>query len=322
MTIFNYFNEYIFYVLALLLNQDKRLKQKGISTLWNRSTKYIRNFLNKTVDFDKLFLKLICILNIDLKTGYFSIDETNYAKPFLSGIRFVSSLFNLSNKGYFKGFQIVFLCWSNGEITLPVSFRIWHKELGKTKIAIALELIKYARKISKNKNLGFRLDSFYTAKILLGYLQQNHIFFAVRLQKSRNVLIGGKLTKLKSIQFNRRCINVLLPGVGKVWITRYKKKYYCSNCRPDYQRQLYEWYAERWCIETVFRFIKSELKMQDCQAFNYNQHVNHIGYCFLAYGLLQAVFPNLNPYEAKKRIESMFVSKTVTLKPQVFKLCS
>lgn len=39
--------------------------------------------------------------------------------------------------------------------------------MGKTKIDIALELIKYAVKISNNKNLGLRMDSFYSAKKLL-----------------------------------------------------------------------------------------------------------------------------------------------------------
>ena len=66
MDILQYFNTYLFYISALILNQDKKLKQKGISALWNKSTKYIRKFLNKTVNFDELFLKLICILNIDL----------------------------------------------------------------------------------------------------------------------------------------------------------------------------------------------------------------------------------------------------------------
>ena len=125
------------------------------------------------------------------------------------------------------------------------------------------------------------MDSFYSAKKLLGYLQKNHIFFAVRLPKSRNVELYGKLTKLKSTKINRKVVNVWLPGVGRVWITKYDGKYYCSNKHPDYSKQLYEWYAERWCIETVFRFVKSELKMQDCQAFNFDQHCNHIGYCFL-----------------------------------------
>jgi hypothetical protein len=322
MHLLEHFSTYLFYILALLLNQDDTLKQKGISALWKRSTKYIRKFLNKTVDFDNLFLRLIRILNIDLGKGFFSIDDTSYAKPFLNGIKQITSLFDHATKGYTKGFVIVFLCWSNGKITLPVSFKIWHKELGKTKIDLALELIKYARNISKDKNLGFRIDSFYSAKKLLGYLHKNHIFFAVRLPKSRNILLNGILTKIKSTQITGKAVNVWLPAVGKVWITKYKGKYYCSNCCPDYPKQLYEWYAERWCIETVFRFVKSELKMQDCQAFSYVQHYNHIGYCFLAYGLLRGIFPDINPYEGKRLFGSMYVTKTVFLNQEVFKMCS
>ena len=322
MEILQYFNEHLFYILALLLNQDKKLKQVSISALFKRSTKYIRSFLNKTIDFDNLFLKLIRILNIDLSQGYFSIDDTIYSKPFVNGIKHITSIFSPGGKGYTKGFAVVFLCWSNNKITLPISFKIWHRQLGKTKIEIALELIKYAREISRNKHFGFKMDSFYSAKKLLGYLQKNHIFFAVRLPKSRNVELYGKLTKLKSTKINRKVVNVWLPGVGRVWITKYDGKYYCSNKHPDYSKQLYEWYAERWCIETVFRFVKSELKMQDCQAFNFDQHCNHIGYCFLTYGLLQGIFPRINPYEAKRVFESKYVTKVVTLKEEAFKLCA
>ena len=274
------------------------------------------------MDFDKLFMDVIRILNIDLATGYFSIDDTTYSKPFLNGINTFVSLFDHGTKGYTKGVQIVFMCWSNGKIILPISFKIWHKFLGKTKIDIALELIEYAREISKDKNLGFRMDSFYSAKKLLGYLHRNHIFFAVRLAKSRKILLNDEWTNLRSTQIWNKVVNVYLPGVGRVWITKYKGKYYCANSCPDYQKQLYEWYAERWCIEMVFRFIKSELKLQDCQAFKPNQHFNHIGYCFLVYGILQAAFPNINPYDAKRNIESMYVSKTISLEQQVFRMCA
>lgn len=316
------FKPYLMYVLGLLLNQDTKVKQLSISKLFNNSTKKIRSFLNNTVDFDRLFFDIIRIFNIDLSQGYFSIDDTAYSKPYSRKLNNLSILFDHASKGYTKGLVIVFICWSNGKITLPISFKIWHKNIAKTKIDIALELITHARKISKDKHQGFKFDSFYTSKKLLGYLQKNHIFFACRLAKSRNVLLEDKLTKLKSIPFGKRCLKVWLPGVGKVWITKYGGKYYCSNHPPNYQKQLYEWYAQRWCVENVFRFNKSELKMQDCQGFSYEQHVNHIGYCFLTYGLLQAIFPKLNPYEAKRFVESKLVSKTVHLNPQALSLCA
>ena len=62
--------------------------------------------------------------------------------------------------------------------------------------------------------------------------------------------------------------------------------------------------------------------MQDCQGFSYEQHYNHIGFCFLTYGLLQAILPEVNPYEAKRKIESMYVTKTVSLKQEAFQLCA
>ena len=86
--------------------------------------------------------------------------------------------------------------------------------------------------------------------------------------------------QLKSISFNGRFFQVFLPAVGLVWITKYKRKFYCSNVRPAYQKQLYEWYSQRWTIECVFRFVKSEAHLEDCQSTEEVQNYNHIGYCF------------------------------------------
>ncbi len=193
-----YFSAYQFCILALLLNQEKKFKQTAISNLFNKSTKYIRQFLNKTVDFNTLFLKLIGILNIDLSQGYFSIDDTSYSKPFCRRLKLISNLFNPSTKGYTKGYDIVFICWSNGKITLPISFKVWHSALGKSKIDIGIELVKYARKISNDKNWGFRVDALYNAKKFLGYLHKNHLFFATRLGRGRILFVNGRKCLLKT----------------------------------------------------------------------------------------------------------------------------
>ena len=57
--------------------------------------------------------------------------------------------------------------------------------------------------------------------------------------------------------------------------------------------------------ECVFRFVKSELKLEDCQSFEAVQHYNHIGFCFLTYALLTAAFPDLNDEEHRKTNNSM-----------------
>ena len=318
MEFFEYFKSYRFYILGLLLNCEDKIKQLSLSALLKKSPKYIRNFLRKTVDFDHLFLKLIGILNINLAEGFFIIDGTHYSKPFFRHLKSISTLFIVRNSSYTKGYEICLLCWSNNKITLPICFKIWHKDYGKTQVDVAIDLIKYARKISKDKNLGFRVDAFFNAKKVLGYLQQNHIFFCT----GRIFFVNGKKGYVKTTIFGKKCINGWLPGIGFVWITKYKGKYYCANRRPAYQKQLYEWYAERWKIECVFRFVKSELKLEDCQSFEAVQHYNHIGFCFLTYALLTAAFPDLNAYDAKRMIESNLLRKSVSLKPKAKKMCA
>ena len=320
--ILSHFSVHLVYIFGILLNQENKITQLAISRFTNKSTRKIRNILRNNIDFDRLFLDVIHILNINLKNGYFVIDETVYSKPYSKDLKFISKLFSPANKSYTKGYKIVLLCWSNNEITLPISFKIWHKYLGKTQIELALDLIRYAQKLTDHKNLRFKFDAFYNKKLILRYLQINRISFVTRLEKSRNVLMKTQLIQLKSISFNRKVLEVFLPGVGRVWITKYKRKYYCSNVRPDYQKQLYQWYAERWMIECVFRFVKSELGFEDCQSVESIQNYNHVGYCFLVYALLVAMFPRVNTYEAKRRFYSSFVQTEVKIVPLVLQLCA
>lgn len=317
-----YFASYLVYIFGILLSSENKVTQQSISILTNRSTRKIRTFLRNKVDFDRLFMDVFRLLNIDLTKGNFSFDGTIYAKPYARVLKYLSTMYSPSDGSYTKGCEILLLTWSNGIITLPVCFRIWYKGLGKTKIEIALELIKYAQTITKSKNLSFRFDAFFNKKRILGYLQKNHIFFVTRLEKSRVVLIEKQRIQLKSISFNGRFFQVFLPGVGKVWITKYKRKFYCSNVCPNYQKQLYEWYAERWTIECVFRFVKSEAHLEDCQSTDEVQNYNHIGFCFLSYALLVALFPQVNVYEAKRLFYSKLIKKREKIVPLVLQLCA
>lgn len=317
-----HFKPYLVYIFGIILSEENNLTQKAIAALLKINTRKIRSFLRNRVDFDKLYLDIFRILKIDLSKGIFSFDGTIYAKPYAKVLKYLSTMFSPGDKSYTKGCEILLLTWSNGKITLPVCFRIWYKDLGKTKIDIALELIKYAQTLVKTKHLRFRFDAFFNKKRILGYLQKNHISFATRLEKSRVVLMESKRIQLKSISFNGRFFQVFLPAVGTVWITKYKRKFYCSNMCPTYQKQLYEWYAERWTIECVFRFVKSEAHLEDCQSTEALQNYNHIGFCFLTYALLVALFPDVNVYKAKRLFCSQLVKKRTKVVTIVHQMCA
>lgn len=320
--ILSHFSPYLVYIFGILLSSEKRITQLSLSVLLKTPTRSIRALLRNKLNFDDLFLDIIRILNIDLRKGVFSFDGTIYAKPYAVVLKYLSTMYSPGDKRYTKGFEIVLLTWSNGIITLPICFRLWYKDLGKTRIDIALELIKYTETLVKPKYLSFRFDAFFNKKRILSYLQKNHIFFATRLEKSRTVLKENQRIQLKSIPFNGKVFKVFLFGVGTVWISRYKRKFYCCNVHPTYSKQIYEWYKERWTIECVFRFVKSEAHLEDCQSTEDIQNYNHIGFCILAYALLVALFPQVNVYEAKRLFCSKFIKKREKIVPLVLQLCA
>jgi len=90
--------------------------------------------------------------------GYLILDDTVVEKPYarlLGEAAWVWS--NKQNKVVF-GVALVLLVWTDGQVRIPVGYRVWHKG-GPSKVNLALDLLSYARNRLKCKPHFVLFDS-------------------------------------------------------------------------------------------------------------------------------------------------------------------
>lgn len=209
-----------------------------------------------------------------LSGGYLIIDDTVIAKPYarkMQGASFVhSSVLNRTVYGY----NIVFLCWSNGTITIPMAWK-WYKPNSKTKIDLAMELLKSAKNRWKITPSYVMFDKFYGANKLLDQLHEYQWKFVAQLKCNR--IINAAPIKEDLTQEGDTTIGWI--NQVKVSIIRHDDKYFFTN-DPDISLvTLPDLYKNRWPIEEVFRFLKSELRLEYCQARTLKAQKTHLASC-------------------------------------------
>lgn len=83
-----------------------------------------------------------------------------------------------------------------------------------------------------------------------------------------------------------RLCGFLTNGVH-VLILKHEGKYFASNQILQTDEHLVRTYRIRWTIETIFRFCKDQLHLEECQARSPRAQEKHILSCFVAYLFLQ-----------------------------------
>jgi hypothetical protein len=214
--------------------------------------------------------------------GYLILDDTVIAKPYarnMQGASFVhSSVLNRTVYGY----NIVFLCWSNGTITIPLAWK-WYKPNSKTKIDLAMELLKSARNRWKITPTYVMFDKFYGANKLLDQLHEYKWKFVAQLKCNR--IINAAPIKEDLTQEGDTTIGWI--NQVKVAIIRHDDKYFFTNDPNLPLGNLPELYKHRWPIEEVFRFLKSELRLEHCQARTQKAQKTHLASCVVLYLIFQ-----------------------------------
>lgn len=218
-----------------------------------------------------------------LSGGYLILDDTVIAKPYarhMKGASFVHS--SVLNKTVY-GYNIVFLCWSNGTITIPLAWK-WYKVHSKTKIDLAMELLRQARTRWKITPRYVLFDKFYGANKLLNQLHEYQWKFVAQLKCNR--IINAAPIKEDLTREGDTTVGWVADQV-KVLIVKHDEKYFFTNDLSLSMEKLPELYQHRWPIEEVFRFLKTELRLEHCQARTKQAQKTHLASCVVLYLIFQ-----------------------------------
>jgi hypothetical protein len=218
-----------------------------------------------------------------LSGGWLIIDDTVLAKPFGKKFPQASVVFSSCLETYVFGYNLVFLCWSNGTLTIPLCWR-WYKKHGKSKIALAQELLKEAKLIWKLTPEMVLFDSWYAAEDIIDQLTTYGWYFTCRIKKNR---IINCCSVAEDLLHDGDHLTGLITGTCRVLVIKNEDRFLATSLPDCTPAQVIEWYARRWVIEDVFRFLKNQLHLEECQARTKTAQKTHLMSCLIAHALIQ-----------------------------------
>jgi hypothetical protein len=271
--------------LHALLSAPWRFNLFYLSLVSGKSHDYLTRNLKRKYHFKDLFKLLLG--RKDLNDGYIIIDETDVDKSFAKNIQGLGWIFSNRKKKYIFGYHLVVIAWTNDKITIPLGWKIYEKGGEKTKLDLALELIRYSLFNLNIKPKAFLFDSFYASEELLKYLINHNQYFVSQVHKNRKL----NMEEVRNMEHGRPYWTKigLLTGNIKVQVVKNQRKYFATNKLGITRGEQLKTYKVRWNIEEIFRFTKKELGFERCQSVSLHSQNTHFGVCFLLYGLLQDI---------------------------------
>lgn len=239
---------------------------------------------------DELVLAAAHAEGVDWSLGWFGLDDTIGEKPYGPCIEGVYTVWSAKHDRYVRGITVVTLIWTDGTRTIPLGFRVWHKEgegrTYKTKLELAKDLLRLAKQHGIWTSM-IVFDSWYAAADFMRWCDRKQLTWVTRLKKNRLVKNQADWVPLEDLALFRKCWNMPLKEVGLVRIIKEGDRFYATN-RLDWDRQtIVQAIRDRWPVERVYADTKDHLGFERCQARKLRSQEHHIACVLVAYLLLQ-----------------------------------
>jgi DDE family transposase len=226
--------------------------------------------------------------------GDLIVDDTIVEKPYARLLEEAAWVWSSKHNKVVFGIPVVLLVWTNGQVRIPLAFRIWQKA-GPSKFDLTLELLSYARNHLKIKPRAVLFDAWYPSKRILKRIRDYGWYFVCRLKKNRT--FEGRPLKAYRRQPYWQAVGTLSGGIN-VRVVRYRRKYYATNRLSLTAQEVRAIYARRHEIEEVIKALKGQCHLEACQAgYKRSGHAksrdgegvqaHHIALCLVAYLILE-----------------------------------
>lgn len=217
--------KFILTYISALLSAPWRFTHIYLSLVTGVSHDVFTRGLQKRYPWKELLKNLVN--KEQLNNGYLIIDETDIDKSYADKIQGLSWIFSHRKNKFIFGYHLVVVAWTNKTITIPIAWKIYQKDNGKTKIDLAMELINYCLYTLNVNPKAWLFDSFYSAEKIIKFLNNHHQVFYSQLPKNRKL----DFIQLKNINHGRPYWTEigLIVGKMKVQVTKNRRKYYVTN---------------------------------------------------------------------------------------------
>ncbi len=232
---------------------------------------------------------------------YLIIDDTVIAKPYSKELELLSWIFSPSDRQYLYGINVVFLLWTDGNTRFPIGFRLWYKDGNKTKIDLAMELLKDAKEIYKITPRYVLMDSFYPAAKLVKLIRKFSWHWIAKI-KSNRLVDSIQVQEFFTYRYGNH-IGRLSERI-KALVVKDDDNYWASSDVSLRSIDVKRHYRYRQVIEEFFKILKSELRLEGCSSTTSSAQINHIYFVLIA-------FCQLELFRVTKQIETIYKIRAV-----------
>jgi len=226
--------------------------------------------------------------------GYLIVDDTVVAKPYARLLGEAAWVWSNKDRKVRFGVSVVLRVWTDGQVRIPLAFRVWHKG-GASKYDLALELLSYARNRLRCKPAFVLFDSWYPSQKLLKRIRDYGWYFVCQLKKNRR-FEGRPLVRYLQQPYWQATGS--LSGGIKVFVVRYRRQYYATTRLTFTAHEVRRLYRKRHEVEEVIKVLKSQLSLEACQggytrswkakaSTKEGAQTHHIALCLVAYLIVE-----------------------------------
>lgn len=255
----------------------------SLSRQFGYSHDQLTRALRKQYAWKSWYVWLLQMLFGSLSGGCLILDDTVLAKPFGKKFPQACMVWDSSQEKAVFGYNLIFLCWSNDTVTIPLCWR-WYKKDSKTKTQLAHSLLREAKYIWRLTPEKILFDSWYASEAIINQITTYHWLFVTRLKKNR-ILRGCRVDE-DLIHDGDELVG-LATGQCTIRVIKNDQRFLATNDLNLLPNEIISWYGERWAIEDCFRFLKNQLHIAGCQARSKRAQQIHLLTGITAYLILQ-----------------------------------
>lgn len=235
------------------------------------------------------------------KKTFLIIDDTVIAKPFSKELDILSWLYSSGDKKYLLGLNVVFVIWTDGNTRFPIGFRLWNKNDKKTRLDLAIEILKDAKTFYKLKPDYVLMDSFYSASKVLRSIRKLRWHWIVKIKPNR-LLDYAQVKQIQSYKYS--CKTGRLTDRIKAKVVKQNDNYWATSDLSLNSASVKRIYRKRQTIEEFFKILKSELRIEGCPSRSTSAQLNHIYFVLIA-------FCQLEDFRIRKNIQTIYKIRAV-----------
>ena len=194
--------------------------------------------------------------------GDLIVDDTVVEKPDATCLAEAAWVWSSKPRQVVCGMPLVLLVWTDGQVRVPLAFRIWRRG-GPSTFDLAVARLSYARHHLGCKPQVVWFDAWDPSKKLLQRSRDYGWYFVCQLQQKRRV--EGQPLKAYRRHPYWYALGHLAGGL-KVWVVRYRRKYYVTNRLSLAAAEVRTSDTRRHEIEAVVKMLKSQFNLDACQA--------------------------------------------------------